>query len=412
VKRIVIIAAVLALLGAIVFASIRAGSKQKGTKIYAEEVAKRDILQVVKASGGINPRIKVNISAHVVAKIEKLYVKEGDRIEKGKPFLQLEEAAFLAQRDQWAAQLRSAETAVRQAQVTLDNTKVKLDRAKRLQKEGIATVEQLETAALDNASAKLHLEEAQEAVSQSRANLVKAQDDLSKTTIYAPISGKVIALNAEEGEVVVSGTMNNAASVIGTIADLSEILAEVDVDETEIVSVRTGQKGTLKVDALPNKLYHGVVTEVGSSGYSRPAQPDVTFFKVKLLLSDADDQLRSGMSVRAEIQTKANKETLVVPVQAVVDRAPLKSDKDTDKKDTAEVVKVVFVIEDGKARQRTVRTGITDEAHVEILDGVKAGEKVATGPYRSLRDLKDGDVVQIGKPGDDQPKGAKPGGGG
>src|SRR6185295_4115063 len=146
----------------------------------------------------------------------------------------------IAQRDQWAAQLRSAETAVRQAEVSLDNTKVKLDRAERLQKEGISTLEQLQAAQLDDKSARLRLEEAKEAVSQNRANLVKAEDDLSKTTIYAPLSGKVITLNAEEGEVVVSGTMNNAASVIGTIADLSEILAEVDVDETEIVNVRTG----------------------------------------------------------------------------------------------------------------------------------------------------------------------------
>ncbi|HEY0783980.1 MAG TPA: efflux RND transporter periplasmic adaptor subunit, partial [Thermoanaerobaculia bacterium] len=293
-KRIVIAAVVLSLVGLVVYASVRAGNNKKGTKIYAEDAAKSDILQVVKASGGINPRIKVNISAHVVAKIEHLYVKEGDRIEKGQPFLRLEQAAFIAQRDQWAAQLRSAETGVRQAEVSLDNTKIKLDRAARLQKEGISTVEQLQAAQLDDASARLHLEEMKEAVSQNRANLVKAEDDLSKTTIYAPISGRVISLNAEEGEVVVSGTMNNAASVIGTIADLSEILAEVDVDETEIVSVRTGQKGTLKVDALPQKLYHGEVTEVGSSGYSRPSQPDVTFFKVKLLLSDADDQLRSG----------------------------------------------------------------------------------------------------------------------
>ncbi|HVR07893.1 MAG TPA: efflux RND transporter periplasmic adaptor subunit, partial [Thermoanaerobaculia bacterium] len=254
------------------------------------------------------------------------------------------------------------------------------------------------------------VEEARDLVSQDRANLERAETDLRKTIIYAPISGQVIALNAKEGEVVVSGTMNNAASVIGTIADMSEVLAEVDVDETEIVQVRLGQRAGLKVDALPNRVYHGRVTEVGSSGYGRPAQPDVTFFKVKLLLDDSDRQLRSGMSVRAEIATQTDKGALVVPIQAVVERAPLAAAPGRD----AEEVKVVFVAAGGKARQREVRTGISDETHVEVAAGLRSGDQVVTGPYRSLRDLKDGDPVRITTPaaggsGEDQDK--QPGGG-
>jgi HlyD family secretion protein len=388
------------------------------------------IVQIVKSTGDLNPRVKVNISAHVVGKIEKLYVNEGDWIEKGKPFLDLEKQAFLADRDQWAAQVQSAETGVQQSQVSLANEGRKLARAEHLRAEGIETQEQFETEQLAERSAHLDLQAKREAVTQARANLIRAQTDLTKSTIYAPLSGRVITLNAKQGEVVVSGTMNNPASVIGIIADLSEVLAEVDVDETEIVHVKVGQSGLLKVDALPDKVYHGRVTEVGSSGYSKPSQPDVTFFKVKLLLADADQQLRPGMSVRAEIATQTESGAVVVPIQAVVERAPLKAAKGdkapkaaADKTRQAaaaaespaaaadDEVKVVFVVVGGgaasKVRQQQVKTGISDETHVAIAAGLQAGEQVVTGPYRVLRDLKDGDSVQIGKPSDDKKNAGK-----
>jgi HlyD family secretion protein len=390
-KRILIIVAGLLVLGGILAASMKAGSAKKGVRVYAEAAARRDIQQVVKATGEINPRIKVNISAHVVAKIEKLFVNEGDWIEKGQPFLRLEQNVFVADRDQWAAQLRSAETAVRRQEVALADTAGKLRRSQLLYNGGSFTAEQLENAQLAERSARLQLEEARDLVSQDRANLLRAQTDLGKTVIYAPISGQVIALNAKEGEVVVSGTMNNAASVIGTIADMSEVLAEVDVDETEIVQVQPGQRAELKVDALPKRVYHGKVTEVGSSGYNRSSQPDVTFFKVKVLLDDSDRHLRSGMSVRAEIETQADKGALVVPIQAVVERPPLGASRGDE-------VKVVFVVAGGKAHQRKVDTGISDETRVEVIAGLRPGEQVVTGPYRSLRDLKDGDPVRIGTP--------------
>ncbi|HSG39757.1 MAG TPA: efflux RND transporter periplasmic adaptor subunit, partial [Thermoanaerobaculia bacterium] len=292
-KKFLIGAVVVLALGGIVFASLRAGGDDKGAKIYAEPVATRDVSQVVKASGELQPRIQVNISAHVIGKIDKLFVVEGQAIQRGQPFLRLEQEAFIAQRDQLAAQLASARTSVRQAEISLADARLKLERARRLQSEGIASREQLEAAQLAENSALLRLEEARQAVQQMQAGLVKVQDDLTKTTVYAPLTGRVIALNAKEGEVVVSGTMNNPGSVIGTIADMAEILAEVDVDETEIVNVKIGQEAILKVDALPGREYRGRVVEIGSSGYNRPAQPDVTFFKVKILLEDPGPELRA-----------------------------------------------------------------------------------------------------------------------
>ena len=392
-KKVVIGTVVVLALAAIVFASVRGSRGDKGTQVYVEPAALRDIGRVVKASGAIDPREKVNISAHVVGKIERLYVEEGDLIEKGKPFLELEKEGFAAARDQWTASLRRAQTDVRQAEVSLADTRNKLNRAKRLNEEGIVSAEQLEAAVLAEASAVLRLEDARQSVQQARAQLEHAQDDLTKTTIYSPLTGRVIKLNAEEGEVVVSGTMNNSASVIGEIADLSEILANVDVDETEVVLVKPGQEAVIKVDALPNKEYHGKVIEVGSKGFSKPAQPDVTFFDVEILLDDPDLDLRPGMSVRAEIATEIHPKTLVVPIQAVVERESEEADEDAN---------VIFVVENGKAVQRAVQTGISDETRVEIVSGVKQGDKVVTGPYRSLRDLDNGEAVQIADPKKDR----------
>lgn len=401
-KKFLIAAVVLVVLGVIVFASIRSANRPKGTKVYVDEASRQDLGQIVKASGEIDPRVKVNISAHVIGKIETLYVDEGDRIEKGQPFLQLEKEAYIAERDRWAAQLRRSQTDVRQAEVSLADTRLKLDRARKLQGEGIITREQLEAAQLAETSAELRLQDSHEAVEQAQANLVKVLDDLSKTTIYAPLSGRVVKLNAEEGEVVVSGTMNNPASVIGIIADLSEILANVDVDETEIVQVRPGQRAEVRVDALRNRTYHGRVVEIGSSGFNKPGQPDVTFFDVEILLDDPTEDLRPGMSLRAEIETRPPASTLVVPVQAVVQREP---EGGNLKRGDDEEISVVFVVEDGKTRQRPVRTGISDETHVEILEGLKPGDRVVTGPYRSLRDLKHDDAVRITTAEEDKKEG-------
>jgi HlyD family secretion protein len=395
VKKIVIATLVVLVLGAVVFFSARAGGGDKGAKVYAEEVKQQDIGQIVKASGEIDPRVKVNLSAHVVGKITRLYVREGERIEKGKPFLELEKQAYIAERDRWRAQLQQAQTAVRQAEVSLADTGNKLNRGKKLHDQGVTPTEELEAAQLAETSAHLRLDDAHQAVRQSQANLDKALDDLDKTTIFAPLSGRVVSLKAEEGEVVIPGTMNNPASVIATIADLSEILAKVDVDETEIVHVKAGQPATVRVDALPDRVFHGQVVEVGSSGFNRPAQPDVTFFEVKILLRETGEDLRPGMSLRAEIETRPPSKALVIPIQAVVERPPLDGKADGKGKDKDAEVKVAFVIEKGKARQREVKTGVSDETRVEVLAGLKAGESVLTGPYRSLRDLRDGDAVRI-----------------
>jgi HlyD family secretion protein len=414
-KKALLIVGVLLALGAIVFASFKAGDRGKGEKVYAEAASRQDIVQRVKASGEVDAKEKVNISSHLIGKIEKLYVEEGDDVAAGQPFLELEKEAFVAARDDWRSRLQMALNDVEQAKVSLADARLKGERARRLSADGIITPEQLESAELTLTSGELQLQRSEEGVTQARANLEKASTDLAKTTLYSPIAGRVVALNAEEGEVVVSGTMNNPASIIGTIADLSEILAVVDVDETEIVLVSVGQQADLQVDAVPDKVYQGRVVEVGSSGYSLPRQPDVTFFRVKVLFAAPDESLRPGMSVRADVAAASRPDALVVPIAAVVDRPPLKAEaKGREDAGSAEAAAapaagqkeeegpVVFAIEDGKARQKSVTTGLSDETHVEITSGLEAGAEVVTGPYRVLKDLDDGDAVQIRSADDDK----------
>jgi HlyD family secretion protein len=290
-----------------------------------------------------------------------------------------------------------AKTALQQAIVSAADEVVRLARAEQLATQGISSVEALEAARLRRTSADLSVEQAREAVTQGRAMLVKAEDDLRKTTIYAPLSGRVIALNAEVGEVVVSGTMNNPASVIGTIADLSEILAEIDVDETEVVHLATGQRVLLKVDAIPDREYTGRVVEIGSSGYAKPTQPDVTFFQAKVLFDAPDGSLRPGMSARAEIEVSTHTDALTVPIQAVVERKPKNADGQGSAR-KAPPVSVVFVVEEGKAKSVPVKSGISDSTDVEIVEGLSGGEQVITGPYRALRKLEDGDAVRVTTP--------------
>jgi len=394
-KRILIIAGLVLVLGGIVTWSIVGGKSEKGPRVYLEAVEVRDISRKVKATGEIDPRVKVNLSAHVIGKIEELYVEEGQTIVAGDPFLTLEKEAFTAARDRAAAELEIARSRVRQAEINVADAEIKLRRARRLVDEQIASATDLETAELNYQSQELGVEQARETVIQAKAALDKAADDLYKTTIYAPLTGRVTALNAEEGEVVVSGTMNNPGSVIGTISDLSEILAEVDVDETEVAFLELGQGAELTVDALTGQKFSGRVVEIGSSGFQRASNPDVTYFKAKILLDSPVEALRPGMSTRVEVTTAVAEAALVVPVQAVVERPPLGGDDDVDE------IEVVFVVSDSEAEQRPVTTGLSDITHVEVTSGLEEGETVVTGPYRSLKDLEHENSVRVRKSGDE-----------
>lgn len=392
-KKALLAIGVVAVLALIVWASLRGGGGEEGVAVDVERVERRSISRLVKASGVVDPRVKVNLSAHVVGKIEELLVEEGQAVDAGDPVLVLERQAFLSAAQDWQARLRQARLDVEQAEIDLADAQLKLQRSERLAEEGVVAREDLEAARLRQAAAELALRRSESAVRQASANLDKAEDDLQKTTVFSPLAGRVITLNAEVGETVYPATMNNPASVVATIADLSEVLAKVDVDETEVIHVEVGQEAELLVDALPDRVYRGRVVEIGSSGFSRSDQPDVTFFSVEILFLEPDPSLRPGMSVRAEVVSASHADALVVPIQAVVERPRLGPDGEPER--DGEEVPVVFAIEEGEARQRPVETGISDETHVEIVGGLEAGAEVIAGPYRTLRDLDHGDSVHV-----------------
>lgn len=385
-KAVVIPIGIVVLVG-IVLASMRGGGSKKGVEVYLEPASQGVIEAVVKARGRVDPRIQVDVSAHVIARIEKLYVVEGQEVVAGQPFLELERDAFVANRDRSKAQLAIAISRVAGAELDLEDAEREAARAITLVADGVVPDDEAVRRRLARDAARLSLDQARQAVAQARAELVKAEDDLAKTTIHAPLSGRVVALSAEEGEVVVSGTMNNPASVIGTIADLSEILVEVDVDENDIVRVDLGQSATVRVDALRDESeLAGRVVEIGSSGFSKPTQPDVTFFKVEILLESPPQSLRPEMSARAEIAVDRREEAILVPIGAITSRA--------DEEESGSERDVIFVEVEGKAVERTVEVGISDDVHAEIVQGLSAGDRVVTGPYRALKDLRDGAVIR------------------
>lgn len=391
-KRGLIIAGVAVLLAAVIFFSVRGGDP-KGEKVYTEAAGRKTIESVVTAPGEIDPKVKVNISAHIVGKIEKLYFNEGDTVRRGQKLVELEKPLYLAQRDRLSAELASRRVEVQRARAAMNTAQAQYDRAQSLSKQGIQAQELFDQARLAYENARAGVAAAEQGVHQAEAGLRSAAEDLSRTTIVSPLDGKVVQLNAREGEVVVTGTMNNPGSVIAVIADLSQILVEAEVGETEVVSVSLQQPAKIKVDAIPDREYHGRVVEIGSSAAVRQgAGAGIRYFKVKVAIDDADARLRPGMTSQVSIVTNSAPNAIAVPIQAVVERVPGSTGDDADDEDKPKK-KYVFLAVDAKAKQVEVQTGISDTTHVVITSGVKEGDRLITGPFRTLKKLKDGAAI-------------------
>ena len=400
-KRALIIAGAVIVLGIIVFASVRA-SGPKAEKVFAEPVRPRKIEAVVTAPGEVDPKVKVNIDAHIVGKIEHLNFQEGDSVHKGQKLVELERYAYEAQRNRARAALSSSRIEVARARVGLDTAQLAYNRAVKMRQQGIQAQELFDNAQLALENARAASQSAAEGVRQAEAMLQQAETDLSHTTIVSPIDGKVVQLNAHEGEVVVTGTMNNPASVIAIIADLSEILVESDVNETDVVSLRLGMAAKIHVDAIPEKEYAGHVAEIGSSAAARQsAGAGIRYFKVKVAIDNPDGRLRPGMTSQVSIITSTAANTPALPIQSVVERVPpsLSKKKGSEDEDDENLPKkkYVFVVRDGKAKMTEVTTGISDSTHVSVISGVKNGDQVITGPFRTLKKLSDGDAVVVTK---------------
>jgi HlyD family secretion protein len=405
-KKPLIVIAVIAVLAIVVWASLR-DSGPRGAEVEVQAAERRTVSSRVKATGEITPEKKVEISAKVVGEIISLPVVEGQQVEAGQILVQIERDLYESARNQARAALRQAEVSTRRLEVQLVDAERNLRRVGQLHADQLVSEEALDTAQLAVDTAEVELEAQQHAVDQYRSALERAEDDLARTTIRSPMDGVLIQLDAEQGETVVPGSTNLPGSVIMTVADMSRLLAEVEVSEVDVVSVELGQTAEVTVEALgDDHTLVGHVVEIATSGRENASQGTIRFL-VKVALDDPDPRLRPAMTAKVDILTATSENAVTVPVQAVVRRtldADGKEVRGTAAKELDEA-DAVYVIRDGEAAVTPVTTGVSDVLWVEITGGLEDGEEVIVGPYRTLKKLKDGDRVQPEKPnrdGDDE----------
>jgi HlyD family secretion protein len=393
-KRVLIGVGVVVVLALIVWASLR-DARPRGDEVEVQAAERRTVSSRVRATGEVTPEKRVDISAKVVGEIISLPVVEGQEVRAGQLLVEIERDLYEGARDQARAALRQAQVSVRRQEVQLVDAERNLRRVTELHAQDLVSQEVLDAARLAVDTADVELEVQQHAVDQYRSALKRTEDDLARTSIRSPMEGIVIQLNAEQGETVVPGSTNLPGSVIMTVADMSTLLAEVEVNEVDVVDVALGQTAEIEVDALGSEPQSGDVVEIATSGRRNVALGTIKFL-VKVALDDPDPNLRPAMTAKVDILTATREDTLTVPIQAVVKRA-LSDDggevKGTEAKGL-DKVDAVYLIEDDEAVLRVVTTGVADDLFVEITEGLDEGNEVVVGPYRTLKNLHAGDRVR------------------
>jgi HlyD family secretion protein len=380
------------------------GGGEEMLHVETARVERRQIIQRVSATGKIQPRIQVKVSADVSAKITKLAVVEGQWVEEGTFLAELDRERYLAAVESAEAQVRSAKANASLVKQNLIRTEKDYTRSRELTKLGINSDAEFEVTEAAYQVEVARSESAVSQVEQAMALLKQARDDLSKTTIYAPMSGTISDLNKEQGEIAIGSQFQE--DVILVIADLSEMEAQVDVDENDIVAIAIGQSAEIEVDALLDQVLTGTVQEIASSandlagGGSRKIE-----FEIKIAIDDPPATLRPGMTAGTEVATHRNDAALSVPIQSVAVRTleqlvqageSLEEIKERYEADRDGFVEVVFCIEDGVAVARQVETGIQSDEYIEILSGVEEGEMIVTGSYRAIsKELENGMAVEV-----------------
>lgn len=412
-KKALIIVGVVIAVSALGALSLRGGN-DRGVQVNTEAVARRTLVEVVTASGKIEPKRKVDISADISGRVVQLAVEEGQWVEAGALLLRIDPT-------QYVAAVRRAEASVSQARARESQARAQLTKAQadaRRAEQLMQTNELVSAADVENARtqalvAEQELQAARFAVTQAQAALSETRDQLSKTTIVAPMSGRVTRLNIEQGETAVVGTMNNPGSLLLTIADLSVMEAKVEVDETDVPNLTVGDSAAVKVDAFPGKVFPGRVTRIGNSSIQLAAagqssdQQSVDY-EVVITLDNPPAELRPDLSATAEIVTETRANALSVPILALTVRdAQGKkfrvSDDEKDNPDQAairargdeEEIEGVFVVREGKAQWVPVQIGIAGDRYFEVVSGLRGGETVVSGSYATVRELEDEDAVQV-----------------
>ena len=412
--------------------------------VTTEVIRTRDLDAIVSASGKIQPKRQINISATTMGRVTRLAVQEGQRVKAGQFLLEIDPRSLAGQLERGEASvaaarsaLQQADTAVDQAHANLELAQQTLKRQQDLSKDGLTTREALERAQNDvtvrEAELKTRQQEAQmreQQIKQEQAALSTTQYNLSQVTITSPMNGIVTRRNIEEGENVVVGTMNNAGTVLLTVADMSSIQAEVEVDETDIPTVTIGQPAIVTIDAVPDRMFKGHVTDIGNSPVQAAAQVtsnlgqgQATNFKVVVAIDDPVPEVRPGFTCTAEITTATRKNAKAVPIQSLTVREMLFDEKgalvheppppvqrrffgtpapaappappDPPPGQTRKETEGVFVFRDGKVVFVPVKVGIAGERYFEVRSGLQPGDQVVTGPFDSVRQIADGSPVTV-----------------
>ncbi|MBN1163589.1 MAG: efflux RND transporter periplasmic adaptor subunit [Candidatus Krumholzibacteriota bacterium] len=392
----------------IIIAIVVISAKKNGnhrTTVQTEAAGKKSIVETVTANGKIEPRTKVKISADVAAKIIHLGVKEGDWVEKGDLLVRLDQERYIASLEQSEANLRSVKANANLAHENLLKAQKDFERIQQLMDQNLES-----QATFDQVFSAVQIEKARyqstlELVDQAQAAVKQARDNLSKTTIYSPMAGTISTLNKEVGEIALGSQFQE--DVIMIVSNLSQMEALVNVDENDIVNVSLNDSATIEIDALPDRVFHGMVREIASSarisGLGSTEQK--TEFEVKLSIIDAVEELRPGMTASTDIIIETRDSTLCVPLQCVTVRTPeqlkkgspaVKGKEEGPVDSTAApryipdkdgFVPVVFVIEGGLAQAMQVKTGIQSDTHIEIISGLSEGDDVVTGNYRAISQI-------------------------
>ena len=407
--------------GGIVLAIVLVGvlsaakGRNKATEVRIENVEKRDLVASVTASGQVQPRRKVDVSADITGRIVRLAVREGDRVTKGQFLLEIDPSNYIAESERSAAAVASSQANLRQARTSLAQARRNYERMAELKRANPTLIsdEQVEQLRTQVEVSEASAQASSHAVAQAAAALRDARSRLAKTTIVAPMTGRVTRLNIEEGETAVVGTMNNPGSLLLTVADLGEMEASVKVDETDVPHISHGDSASVKIDAFPDQTFTGRVTQIANSaiqgqGTAAAAQQNQSVdFEVVITLDNPPAELRPDLSATAEIITETRDRAISVPIIAVTVRDP-----DGKKFQAAEAeqgapgglaaapaareaeVEGVFVLSDGTAAWLPITLGIAGDQYFEVVEGLKGGEVVIAGPYSAVRDLEAGSSVR------------------
>jgi HlyD family secretion protein len=380
----------LAFLGAIAVPKLTSNETGKEVEVTAAE--NQSISSSILASGTLAYREQVQLRSEVIGKVQELRVEEADAVLAGDLIIRLDPEQYRSAMEQQEANVRLTQIAIERQQITIENLERQVNRNTELFRNNLVDQETHENLQNQLALAEVDLRSRHEQLSQAQAALAQARDQLARTEIRSPIDGIVIQVSIKVGETVIAGTTNIPGSTLVVIADPSEMLAEVRVDEADIAQVREQQNADIFASAFPDTPLNGIVETIATYAQQAAGQQSLSFL-VKVLMADTGViGVRPGMSARAEIYTQSSTEALSVPVQAV--------QYDDEVEDGEEEVPYVMVVVDDRTVRHEVELGLSSDSLQEITSGLELGDLVVSGPYRELRTLRDGDLVSIVEEGE------------